>query len=372
MKDYTEIFAENLHRMRKAKGLTQSRLAEIIRYTEKAVSKWESGGAIPPAETLIKLAEIFNVSLDELFDHITRPSYYLGIDGGATKTTFALASREGNIIRKIVLGPSNPFDLGFEEASKIIREGIEQVSENISKRKISMFAGISGSGNAEMRERFRAFLGGFGFLSYDVDSDGKNILAEGIEGERGAVIIMGTGSSCFCKSEGIVSRVGGLGYLFDRGGCGYNVGRDAIVAVCKFEDGRGEATALCDMLYSELKTSSLSDDLTRLYELGKSGIASLCPIVFEAYEMGDAVAAEILKSNAECIAELISAAAEKTKATPENPVEIVFVGSLTKRWDVLGGMIEKALRSDVLSSTNLKVYSGDVVHGALKLAGMPV
>lgn len=51
---------------RKAKKLTQSKLAEKIFVSEKTVSKWENGKGIPDTRSLVKLCEVFGVSLNEL------------------------------------------------------------------------------------------------------------------------------------------------------------------------------------------------------------------------------------------------------------------------------------------------------------------
>lgn len=51
---------------RKAKKLTQAKLAEKIFVSEKTISKWENGKGIPDTNSLPKLCEIFNVSLNEL------------------------------------------------------------------------------------------------------------------------------------------------------------------------------------------------------------------------------------------------------------------------------------------------------------------
>jgi len=51
---------------RKAKNLTQAKLAEKLFVSEKTVSKWENGNGIPDTNTLPKLCEIFDVSLNEL------------------------------------------------------------------------------------------------------------------------------------------------------------------------------------------------------------------------------------------------------------------------------------------------------------------
>ena len=59
-------FADLLYELRKEKGLTQSELAEKLGITNKAVSKWETGEAMPDTAQLLPLAEILGVSVDEL------------------------------------------------------------------------------------------------------------------------------------------------------------------------------------------------------------------------------------------------------------------------------------------------------------------
>lgn len=53
---------------RKAKKLTQAKLAEKLFISEKTVSKWENGNGIPDTSTLSKLCEIFQVSINELLN----------------------------------------------------------------------------------------------------------------------------------------------------------------------------------------------------------------------------------------------------------------------------------------------------------------
>ena len=56
----------NITAYRKALGLTQAELAERINYSDKSVSKWESGGGAPDIYVLVQLAEIFGVTVNEL------------------------------------------------------------------------------------------------------------------------------------------------------------------------------------------------------------------------------------------------------------------------------------------------------------------
>ncbi|MBQ8789256.1 MAG: helix-turn-helix transcriptional regulator [Oscillospiraceae bacterium] len=57
---------EKISDLRKRKGISQEKLAELLDISRQAVTKWESGKGNPDTENLIRLSEIFGVSLDEL------------------------------------------------------------------------------------------------------------------------------------------------------------------------------------------------------------------------------------------------------------------------------------------------------------------
>jgi len=57
---------ENICRLRTAKGMSQGDLADALDVSRQSISKWETGGAVPELEKLVKLSALFGVSLDEL------------------------------------------------------------------------------------------------------------------------------------------------------------------------------------------------------------------------------------------------------------------------------------------------------------------
>ena len=59
-------FGDFLYSLRKEKGLTQAALAQALGVTNKAVSKWETGEAMPETSLLLPLSEILGVTVDEL------------------------------------------------------------------------------------------------------------------------------------------------------------------------------------------------------------------------------------------------------------------------------------------------------------------
>ena len=60
--------SNRIYELRTQKGLSQKELGAILGVSNKAVSKWETGTAIPKTETLIKLAEVFEISTEELLN----------------------------------------------------------------------------------------------------------------------------------------------------------------------------------------------------------------------------------------------------------------------------------------------------------------
>ena len=61
-----EIFAKNIIYLRTKNNLTQLELAEKLNYSDKAVSRWERGEAIPDAKVLVAMSEIFGVTIDNM------------------------------------------------------------------------------------------------------------------------------------------------------------------------------------------------------------------------------------------------------------------------------------------------------------------
>lgn len=60
------MFSENLKTLRKQKGFSQEELASRLHVVRQTISKWEKNLSVPDADTLIRLAEILEVSVSEL------------------------------------------------------------------------------------------------------------------------------------------------------------------------------------------------------------------------------------------------------------------------------------------------------------------
>ncbi len=60
------ITASNIIKLRTTAGFTQAELGQALNYSDKTISKWERGEAIPDAYVLLRMGEIFGVSVDYL------------------------------------------------------------------------------------------------------------------------------------------------------------------------------------------------------------------------------------------------------------------------------------------------------------------
>ena len=86
-----QTFGAMLAALRKEKGMTQLELAEQMGVTDKAVSKWERDLSFPDVTSLPRLAEILEVSVDEL------------MQGKVGKTSFTLGEKVGDIVKGVAV-----------------------------------------------------------------------------------------------------------------------------------------------------------------------------------------------------------------------------------------------------------------------------
>ena len=360
------VFSHNLKKRRLELGMTQAMLGEAIGYSEKTVSKWESGGAIPSVEVLLRLTHVLGTDINTILGYHTKPSFYLGIDGGATKTAFALADEAGHIVRTLQLGPCNPFDLGMTGAQALLEKGINEICSGIPTNRISMFAGISGGASGGNKGILAGFFERFGFSQFGNDTDAEAALAVGLRGGDGIAVMIGAGSVVYTMDGGKRNRIGGYGYLFDKGGSAFDIGRDGILAALQACDGSGEPTVLRQFIRKQLGGEPI-DALSDFYLYGRAYIASFAHLVFEAAGQGDAVAAAILRQSYTCLAEQIRAG--RKKFTEAQTVRVVMVGGLTCYESVIRPILEDSLRN---VSIRLEFCQRPPVEGALLLAGAPL
>ena len=76
MNNLYEIFAKNVATLRAERKMTQAQLAAILNYSDKAVSKWERGEALPDIIVVKQIADTFGVTVDYLLKSEHSPQDY--------------------------------------------------------------------------------------------------------------------------------------------------------------------------------------------------------------------------------------------------------------------------------------------------------
>lgn len=92
---------ERIYKYRTAKNMSQGDLADALDVSRQSVSKWETGTAVPELDKLVKLAELFEISLDEL---VGRAQPCKGKDMPARETTVKVALGIRELIGIVLIG----------------------------------------------------------------------------------------------------------------------------------------------------------------------------------------------------------------------------------------------------------------------------
>ena len=270
--------------------------------------------------------------------------FFLGIDGGGTKTAFRLEDAEGNAVRELTLGACNPNDIGMDACLGLIREGCLAVCKGLDIGEISVFAGIAGGGSGNNSSFIKACLEELGFGASACGSDFENALqlARMTAGDEVIILIAGTGSVACSLHNGQRRMIGGLGYLLDSTGSGFFLGREALTAALRETDGMAPESLLLPLCEAKLGMP-VRNAIADIYRGGKPFIASFAPVVFEAERKGDAAAADILDRNAKGMAELIEAASRPFGGTD---VPVVITGGLCHEHEALNKYLRRYIASD--------------------------
>lgn len=357
MPNYERSFAANLRRLRKSAGMTQAELGRLIGYSEKSVSKWECAAGIPDVGGLFALSKVLSVSMEALFADDSQV-YYLGIDGGGTKTTLLLTDSEGKELRKLYADRCNPMDIGVEKAVQVLRDGICEICEGIPLPSVVVYAGIAGC--TSVKDQMEDFFRTLPIRKFGCDSDNTNFMEAALGDENGISVILGTGICAWSKLDGETYRTGGWGYLINEGGCAFDMGQDALKAYYAWVDGMGRSSLLTESIGKLFNDNAAL--LRQVYQGGKKWIASLAPLVFETAQRGDSVAQSIIRRNMAVAAQIIETAA---KRFPEGPVKVVLTGGLTNQPGIINDLRDAMNAPERI---DLSVLQCEPVTGAVTLA----
>ena len=279
----------------------------------------------------------------------TKASYFLGFDGGGTKTECVLLDREGMVVTRSLEGPSNPLRTGYTRAWFALSEAADAVlrHEKITGNDIrGVCAGLGGAGRASVARRIATFLErSYPNAQVRVTTDLEIALEAAFEpGLEGMILLAGTGSAAFGRgANGRTARVGGRGPWISDEGSAFDIGRQAVRAVALAEENRGPSTDLSARL---LVWHQLRDWNVLLESIAKNPdnvFPSTFPLVAELADAGDAVSREILSRAAVSLAGIAHAVAGQL-GWQNRDVPIGKVGGVYGRSKHLDSSIEAEIR----------------------------
>lgn len=309
-----DSFCDNLKKFRTAKGYSQHGLAAKLNVSPQTVSKWECGRGVPDIENLCLLAGVLGVSLDALIGSTSsQKRMMIGIDGGGSKTEFLLFFEDGTILGRAMRGGCSPTIIGIDACADLLSEGIGELLA-MQSGVCAIFAGCAGFYTDHNGEKVKKLLKKrYPHIRIECRSDISNVIRVASCEKSVIAAICGTGVSVFISDEDRLSLFTGWGYMLDRYGSGYTIGRDALTAALEASVGLAPTTALLSCVEEKLGMP-ISEAVGEIYRRGVSGVAAFSSAVFRAYELGDAEAKAILERNASHLAYLITEAAKKCPA----------------------------------------------------------
>ena len=284
--------------------------------------------------------------------------YFLGIDGGGTKTTCLVCDESLNEIFRTVGSSINFYSEGLIKARENMRVMLSVIEQSTG---ISHFDGVCVGSSALFGRADEKTLSDFCGGLFDADNiimDSDLFIAlKATEKKNCAVVIAGTGSMAAGFDEkGEVITKGGYGYILGDEGSGYRIALDGIHSAVRSLDGTGEYTSLGEMLltFSDVKNKEELVDKFYSPEKDRKSIAAFSKYVDLAAGEGDRVAHAILEKQSELLSCTVKAL---LREMPENPF-IALYGGVFQHSEIFTSLFVR------LFSEECKLMERESVYGA--------
>jgi len=296
--------------------------------------------------------------------------YYLGIDGGGTKTTCAVGDQT-SLLASATAGPSNVVRVGETVARASLQQSVRQAcaAAGIVPEQVSYACvGGSGAGRPELASAVRGFLAEILSTPIAVVGDMEIALEAAFDRGPGVIVIAGTGSIAYGRDrQGRTLRAGGWGFAIGDEGSAHWIGRVAVNAVLRASD-RGDRSGDCELAASlgkEWKATSLLDLARAANAVPPPNFAALFPGVAASQ---DPLAQDVLRRAGRELAEIAAVVIGRLFAKdPLDPVPVAMTGGVFRHSEIVREIFYNELRRlDPRAQVNPRVT--DPVEGALRLA----
>src|SRR5512135_2655003 len=229
--------------------------------------------------------------------------YFLGFDGGGTKTDCVLLNAKGDVIGEGHGGPANPLRSGYDGAFSSLRKAGAAALAAAKLRPgdiTGVCAGLAGAGRRSVVRRIMVFLSQeFPLALTQVATDYEVALEAAAGTGPGVVLIAGTGSVAYGRnSAGETARAGGYGPWIGDECSAFEIGRRAVSAVARTRDMDAPVTVLTDMIPAALDCPDWDELMLRIMKNPDDVFPKLLPVVAAAANSEDSAAKEIMFASA--------------------------------------------------------------------------
>ncbi len=298
-------------------------------------------------------------------------AYYIGVDGGASKTAAIVVDENDRKLGSGLAGASNHLRVGIEEATRNIERAVNTalVEAGIAIRDVEYaYCGIAGSDHPAHRQKvidaLKVFLPRGNFI---VDTDARVALTGAIGFGAGVVIISGTGSVAFGRNtSGDEARAGGWGPTLGDEGSGYWIAREGLSAVVRAHDARGFHTLMTDLICEEYGMCNAEELPKFVYATTTHAddIAKYGKVVIEAAQADDDVARDILARGGAELVECVLAVARKLHMT-DDEFPVAYVGGAFHAGELLLSPMRLRLQRDAPGATLIPPHRPPVEGAAM-------
>ena len=292
--------------------------------------------------------------------------YFIGIDGGGTKSDCILTDENYLILNSVRGGSLNLLNQGTTESANTIQQLINTCLNSTTIQLFNIAGigiGAAGAGRIEDADELSKCLKGLlpDVIKINVVSDAEASLEGAFNGKPGCILISGTGSIIYGKDEkGIMYRCGGYGRILGDPGSGYSIGRKGLTAAIKEYDHAGSRTAISGLLIEKFQIKSFKEIINAVYK-DKFNIASAALLVIEAAEMNDRTAIKIINEETDSLLKLISCMIKKLKT---DSLDIVLTGSLISKENSFSFVLKEKI-AGIFKQVNIKQPEYPPAAGAI-------
>ena len=297
-------------------------------------------------------------------------SFFLGIDGGGTKTTCIVGDDHAELARAEAAG-SNVIRVGEDSARDALYAAIRDAcaKANVDPARIARtVAGIAGVGRPEIRqfivEALRGAVGG----EVRVVSDAEIALYAAFGDNPGVIVIAGTGSIALGQDASLrkkTARAGGWGWAVSDEGSGPWIGRAAVAAILQARD-RGTIAQLEQPVLLSWQIENIEQLVRHANTIPPPDFGALLRDVVATANSGDNFATAILAQAGYELANLAEIATNRL-FPPATTIQVAMSGGVFAHAPHVREAFTQSLQTEMPNAA-VQPELGDPAQGALQMA----